>query len=174
MIPALVLKNSSVMGVNFSIPSSWVRRVKPRQSAKSTVTSERRPVSQCDSHRLRRFGFDTLRRTPRNHQYQPAGPVNGIPSARHRGESIDTTIPLEEFIAFNTPQKLRQDSSTTSARPAPPMRSQDACSRARASLHGGRVNHRNSVSRRTVGMSANEPTMSRFSRSLRTPGVSGA
>jgi len=122
---------------------------------------------------LQRFGFDALRRTPRTHHSHPAGPMNGMPSARHRGDRVNPDIPLDEFIAFNTPQKLRQDNSTTSARLAPPKRSRDACSRARASLRGGRVNHRSSVSRRTVDMFADEPTMSRFSRSLRTLRVSG-
>src|SRR5262249_49699735 len=81
MIPALILKNSSVTGDSFSIPSSCVRRVYSRQSAKSTVTSERRPASQCNSHLLQRLGFTLLRRTPRSHHTHPLSPVQPHPSA---------------------------------------------------------------------------------------------
>jgi hypothetical protein len=97
MIAALVLKNSSVTGASFSIPSSCVRRVYSRQSAKSTVSSERRPASQCNSHRLQRFGFESLRRTPRSHHTHPMSPVKGTPSARHLGDSekaVDTDMSL--------------------------------------------------------------------------------
>src|SRR5262245_8245416 len=87
MIPALVLKNSSVTGDSFSIPSSCVSRVYSRQSAKSTVISERRPASQCNSHRLQRFGFTLLRRTPRIHHTHPMSPIKGTPSARHLGDN---------------------------------------------------------------------------------------
>src|SRR5262244_2526269 len=87
MIPALILKNSSVTGDSFSIPSSCVRRVYSRQSAKRTVTSERRPASQCNSHRLQRLGFTLLRRTPHTH---PMNPVKGTPSARHLGDNEET------------------------------------------------------------------------------------
>src|SRR6266536_4611627 len=90
MTSALVLKNSSVTGISFSIPSSCVRRVYSRQSAKSTVTSERRPASQCDSHLLQRFGFTLLRRTPRTHHTHPMTPVKGTPSARHPGDNEET------------------------------------------------------------------------------------
>jgi len=72
------------------MPSSCVRRVYSRQSAKSTVTSERRPASQWNSHLLQRFGFESLRLTPRSHQTQPTSPVKGTPSARHLGESEET------------------------------------------------------------------------------------
>jgi hypothetical protein len=96
-----------------------------------------------------------------------------MPSAKHRGDRLDSDIPFDEFIAFNTPQKLCQDSSITSVRLAPPMRSQDACLRARVSTRDAQVNHRSSVYRRTVGMSADEPMMSRFLRRLRIRGASG-
>jgi hypothetical protein len=49
-------------------------------------------------------------------------PVKGIPSARQRGDSVDAELPLSEFIAFNTPQKLYQDNSTTNVPPAPAAR----------------------------------------------------
>jgi hypothetical protein len=56
-------------------------------------------VVSWNYHRFQRFGFESLRRTPWSYQYHPKGPVNGIPSAKHRGDSVDPEIPLNEFIA---------------------------------------------------------------------------
>src|SRR5947207_7364763 len=127
----------------------------------------RLPVAECDPHRLQSFGSETLRRTPRSHQYHPAGPVNGIPSARHRGDSVDPEIPLIEFIAFNTPRRRRRDSNRANALRTPPMRSPDACSRARVWWRAGSASHRNSASRHTLDICAdgpNEPPLSRTHR----------
>src|SRR5713226_1540890 len=90
MILEAVLKNSAVTGATFSIPSSCVSRVYSRQSANSTVTSERRPVSQWDFHLLQRLGLVSLRRTPRSHHISPMSPVKGTPSARHLGDNGET------------------------------------------------------------------------------------
>jgi hypothetical protein len=87
----VILKNSSVTGASFSMPNSCVRRVYSRQSANRTVTSERRPVSQCSSHLLQRLGLVSLRRTPRSFHTQPMNPVKGTPSARHLGDNEATT-----------------------------------------------------------------------------------
>jgi hypothetical protein len=38
-----------------------------------------------------------------SHQYQPKGPANGIPSARHWGDRADRESPFNRSMGFNAP-----------------------------------------------------------------------
>jgi hypothetical protein len=73
--------------------------------------------------------------------------------------------------SINIPQTRRQDSNTTSARPAVRMRLPDGCSRVRVCSHAGLVSYRSRASLRTSDRSSDEPSVNRSSRILRIRGV---
>ena len=75
------------------------------------------------------------------------------------------------LLICGTRQRHRRDSSTPNTLRVPPMLSRDVRWHVHAWWRDGWVSYRSTTSRRMTGMSAGEPSVNRFSRTLRIHGV---